>query len=80
MTGRKGHGSTTGAWLADDGAGGDPDDDGRHSLLIRRNNTTGALAFYRCWTPGPVTLALALAALATCAADARALSDTGHQK
>ena len=45
------------AWLADVGADGDPDDDGRHSLLIRRNNTTGELAFYRCWTPGPATLA-----------------------
>ncbi|MFG1885608.1 IS701 family transposase [Micromonospora sp. NPDC049102] len=45
------------AWLADVGPDGDPDDDGRHSLLIRRNNTTGELAFYRCWTPGPVTLA-----------------------
>jgi len=45
------------AWLADVGADGDPDDDGRHSLLIRRNNSTGELAFYRCWTPGPATLA-----------------------
>lgn len=45
------------AWLADVGADGDPDDDGWHSLLIRRNNTTGELAFYRCWAPGPVTLA-----------------------
>ena len=45
------------AWLADVGTDGDPDDDGRHSLLIRRNNTTGELAFYRCWTPGPVSLA-----------------------
>jgi len=45
------------AWLADIGADGDPDDDGRHSLLIRRNHTTGELAFYRCWTPGPATLA-----------------------
>lgn len=45
------------AWLADVGADGDPDDDGAHSVLIRRNNTTGELAFYRCWAPGPVTLA-----------------------
>ncbi|WP_375372023.1 IS701 family transposase [Salinispora sp. H7-4] len=45
------------AWLADVGVDGDPDDDGRHSLLIRRNHTTGELAFYRCWAPGPVTLA-----------------------
>jgi SRSO17 transposase len=45
------------AWLADVGADGDPDDGGRHSVLIRRHNTTGELAFYRCWAPGPVTLA-----------------------
>lgn len=45
------------AWLADIGADGDPDDDGQHSLLIRHNQTTGELAFYRCWTPGPATLA-----------------------
>jgi SRSO17 transposase len=48
------------AWLTDVGTDGDPDspgDDGRHSLLIRRNNTTGELAFYRCWTPGPAGLA-----------------------
>lgn len=44
------------AWLADAGADGDPDDDGQHSLLIRRNTTTGELAFYRCWAPGPATL------------------------
>jgi SRSO17 transposase len=45
------------AWLADVGADGDPDDDGRHGRLIRRNATTGELAFYRCWTPGRATLA-----------------------
>jgi len=28
-----------------------------HTLLIRRNTTTGELAFYRCWTSTPVTLA-----------------------
>lgn len=44
------------AWLADVGADGDPDGDGRHSVLIRRNNTTAELAFYRCWAPSPVTL------------------------
>ncbi|MFV2103966.1 hypothetical protein [Micromonospora sp. LOL_024] len=42
------------AWLAD--VDGDPDDEGRHTLLIRRNTTTGELAFYRCWTPGPAAL------------------------
>jgi SRSO17 transposase len=30
---------------------------GHHALLIRRNRTTGELAFYRTWTPAPVTLA-----------------------
>ena len=35
----------------------DPDDGGHHSLLIRRNTTTGELAFYRCWTPEPASLA-----------------------
>lgn len=31
--------------------------EGRHSILIRRNTTTGELAFYRCWSPQPVSLA-----------------------
>ncbi|MET8283591.1 IS701 family transposase, partial [Micromonospora sp. NPDC005174] len=30
--------------------------DGRHWLLIRRNRTTGELAFYRCWSPEVVPL------------------------
>ncbi len=30
--------------------------DGHHWLLIRRNRTTGELAFYRCWSPQPVPL------------------------
>ncbi|MBE1489724.1 SRSO17 transposase [Plantactinospora soyae] len=29
---------------------------GHHWLLIRRNRTTGELAFYRCWSPEPVAL------------------------
>lgn len=29
----------------------------RDSLLIRKNTTSGELAFYRCWTPQPATLA-----------------------
>ncbi|MEV0611517.1 IS701 family transposase [Polymorphospora rubra] len=46
------------AWLDDVCTDADPDDNGRHSLLIRRNTTTtGELAFYRCWTPRPATLA-----------------------
>jgi hypothetical protein len=31
---------------------------GRHWLLVRRNRTTGELAFYRCYTPRPTPLAL----------------------
>ncbi|HEU5111491.1 MAG TPA: transposase [Micromonosporaceae bacterium] len=45
------------AWLDEVTTDADPDDDGRHSLLIRRNTGTGELAFYRCWTPTPATLA-----------------------
>ncbi|MEV0005983.1 IS701 family transposase [Micromonospora sp. NPDC050980] len=45
------------AWLDDVCTDADPDDGGQHSLLIRKNTTTGELAFYRCWTPRPATLA-----------------------
>jgi SRSO17 transposase len=45
------------AWLDDVCTDADPDDGGHHSLLIRRNTTTGELAFYRCWTPKPAALA-----------------------
>jgi SRSO17 transposase len=31
---------------------------GQRSLLIRRNNTTGELAYYRCYAPAPVSLAV----------------------
>ncbi len=31
---------------------------GRHWLLVRRNRTTGELAFYRCYTPRPTPLAV----------------------
>jgi hypothetical protein len=30
---------------------------GQRWLLVRRNRTTGELAFYHCWTPRPVLLA-----------------------
>ncbi|MFI6262917.1 IS701 family transposase [Micromonospora sp. NPDC051006] len=46
------------AWLDEVTTDTDPDVGGRHSLLIRRNNTTGELAFYRCWSPRPVSLAV----------------------
>ncbi|HEX5994279.1 MAG TPA: IS701 family transposase, partial [Jiangellales bacterium] len=45
------------AWLDQVATDADPDDGGRHSLLIRRNATTGEVAFYRCWTPQPTSLA-----------------------
>jgi SRSO17 transposase len=36
-----------------------PDDQaGQHWLLIRRNQRTRELAFYRCWMPRPVPLAV----------------------
>jgi SRSO17 transposase len=44
------------AWLTDVTTDKDPADGGHHSLLIRRNTTTGELAFYRCWTPRPSTI------------------------
>lgn len=40
------------AWVSIHDDGGP----GLHSLLIRRNSA-GELAFYRCWSPGPVPLA-----------------------
>jgi SRSO17 transposase len=45
------------AWIDDVTTDADPDDGGRHSLLIRRNTSTGELAFYRCWAPQPAALA-----------------------
>jgi SRSO17 transposase len=34
------------------------DQAGRHWLMVRRNRTTGELAYYRCWTPRPTPLAV----------------------
>jgi SRSO17 transposase len=34
----------------------DPDESGQHHLLIRRNDTTGELAYLRCYSPQPVPL------------------------
>jgi hypothetical protein len=42
------------AWIAIDAGAGPA---GQRSLLIRRNNTTGELAYYRCYAPAPVSLA-----------------------
>lgn len=35
----------------------EPAEAGEHSVLIRRNDDTGELAYYRCYQPHPVTLA-----------------------
>ena len=32
------------------------DEPGHHWLLIRRNDTTGEIAYYRCYSPTPVSL------------------------
>ena len=34
---------------------------GEHHALIRRNDTTGELAYHRCWSPAPVPLATLVA-------------------
>lgn len=34
-----------------------PDEPGRHWLLLRRNISTGEMAYYRCYSPRPVPLA-----------------------
>jgi SRSO17 transposase len=39
----------------------EPQPPGSWSLLVRRNLTTGELAFYRCYTPTPTTLAQLIA-------------------
>lgn len=50
-TGAKGPRLYQWAWIALDGDGS------RRQLLVRRNRTTGELAFYRCFTPKPTSLA-----------------------
>ena len=52
--GSKGPRSCDWAWITID-PGAAPA--GHRSLLIRRNNTTGELACYRCYAPAPVSLA-----------------------
>jgi SRSO17 transposase len=51
--GAKGHRYYHWAWLATD-----PGRPGHHWLLIRRSRRTGELAFYRCYSPRPVPLAI----------------------
>ena len=47
--------SSVGLWALVDITG--DTDTGHHHLLIRRNDKTGELAYYRCYSPDPVTLA-----------------------
>src|SRR5262249_58945409 len=52
--GARGLGTHSGAWVARPPE--DDDDPGQHHLLIRRNDTTGELAYLRCYSPRPATL------------------------
>jgi SRSO17 transposase len=53
--GSKGHRYYSWAWIAI--LPEDPGDTGQHHVLIRRNDTTGELAYHRCYSPRPVPLA-----------------------
>jgi SRSO17 transposase len=44
---------------SDDTPGGH--NDGHSVVLVRRHRYTGTLSFYRCWTPGPVSLSRLIA-------------------
>ena len=58
--GTKGHRDYAWAWiglLPEPGEGDTAGEQGRHHLLIRRNRATGELAYLRCYTPRPASLA-----------------------
>jgi SRSO17 transposase len=57
--GAKGHRDYAWAWIGIRPDPGDPDSSraGEHHLLIRRTRSTGELAYLRCWTPRPTSLA-----------------------
>jgi SRSO17 transposase len=55
--GSKGHRDYAWAWTALLPEPGDRNTSGEHHLLIRRNKATGELAYLRCYTPQPTTLA-----------------------
>src|SRR5829696_8419000 len=55
--GAKGHRYYDWAFVQLDPGERDPSDPGQRWLLVRRNRTTGELAYYRCWMPHPVPLA-----------------------
>ena len=57
--GAKGHRRYDWAFVRLDHDGSAPDGQaGKHWLMVRRNHTTGELAFYRCFTPRPLPLAV----------------------
>jgi SRSO17 transposase len=55
--GAKGHRYYDWAFIRLDDGDSSPGGQGQRWLLVRRNRTTGELAFYHCWTPHPVSLA-----------------------
>jgi hypothetical protein len=56
--GAKGHRHYDWAFIRlDDGDPAHGDQAAQRWLLVRRNQQTGELAFYRCWMPHPVPLA-----------------------
>ncbi len=58
--GSKGHREYSWAWIAllpEDQLPEDANANPQHHLLIRRNTATGELAYLRCYTPRPITLA-----------------------
>ncbi len=58
-TGAKGHRYYDWAFVRLDHGGPAPTDQaGQHWLMIGRNHKTGALAYYRCYTPRPTPLAV----------------------
>jgi SRSO17 transposase len=56
--GAKGHRYYDWAFVQLDPGGRDRADPGQRWLLVRRGRTTGKLAFFHCWTPRPVPLAV----------------------
>jgi SRSO17 transposase len=56
--GAKGHRYYDWAFVQLDPGARDPSDPGQRWLLVRRNRKTGELAFYHCWMPRPVPLAV----------------------
>jgi SRSO17 transposase len=56
--GAKGHRYYDWAFVQLDPGDRDPGDPGQRWLMVRRNRKTGELAYYHCWMPRPVPLAV----------------------